>query len=338
MRLLSVAYYSFMSKMIKLGALFAAVAVIILYVALRQPPPVDSPESRPGGGNTDPSDSHQRPSTAAPAPAVAAREATPPQKPTDASTFAASKDYFDFAKSVLDRAAAGDADAQYYLYAALDYCDLLYRMHFFRRGAKTRTLDEALQRAAMRHVSELHDVRIGHQRCSRLFDGGAEEFGIPAAWLQLATEQGQPLALATTAAALLRKLSNVGETDPPRESAATSPAASEAKAMLLAALKSKDPEVMLKIASAQRALGDPEGLQEWAWLLAACQRGSDCDNSSWLKYSCRFDHLCSVDENATDFIRRYSGLDFPEVEARARKINADIDSGSWDALGLSSAG
>ena len=107
--------------------------------------------------------------------------------------------------------------------------------------------------------------------------------------------------------------------------------------MLITALKSKDPEVVWKIGGVQALLegtDEERNLRQWSWWLAACQRGYDCENSRWMEFSCRFDHMCAQDKDATDFIRRSTGLDFPEIESRAKQINADIDSESWDALGF----
>jgi hypothetical protein len=300
----------------------------IAYTALRDPPPTQSPQesvdSAKGVARSSPVPGSKARDSAASA--AVTRNAS--AEPSDAATLAASNDYYDFAASVVDRAKAGDANAQYALYAALAYCDETYRAFFRKPNGTSRTLDEALQRVSTRPEESVENVRAAHTRCAKLNDSGKEEFGAPSDWLRLATEQEQPLALATTADALLINVESK------KQPTTTS---SDAATMLLTAVKSKDPEVMWKIGDAQELLDgtdEEQRLRKWSWWLAACQRGYDCENSRWMEFSCRFDHMCAQDKDATDFIRRLTGLDFPEIESRAKQINAAIDSESWDALGL----
>ena len=105
--------------------------------------------------------------------------------------------------------------------------------------------------------------------------------------------------------------------------------------MLMKALKSGNPEAMWGIGSLQPLLSeddDEDTLREWAWILVACQRGYDCEKSRWMEYGCRFDQQCVQDRDAIDFIRRMTDLGFPEVESRAKAINAKIDAEAWDEL------
>jgi hypothetical protein len=121
------------------------------------------------------------------------------------------------------------------------------------------------------------------------------------------------------------------------DNASEKPADNDAGAvdMVLEALRSRDPEVIWEIGALQPVLDgdeDERTLRSRAWMLAACQRGYDCENSAWMEFDCRFDQLCAQDRNATDFFRRTTGLDFPEIEARAKVINANLDAEAWEAL------
>jgi hypothetical protein len=58
--------------------------------------------------------------------------------------FRASAEYGSFVVAVLPAAEAGDRDAQYYLYAALAYCDETYNF-YFRRPGKVLSVDEAIE-------------------------------------------------------------------------------------------------------------------------------------------------------------------------------------------------
>jgi hypothetical protein len=270
----------------------------------------------------------------APAPVIVAAEVSAPvaQTPSIAEQFKRATDYLDFSNSVVERARAGDGDAQYYLYAVLQYCDENYRMYFRRRDRRTRTLDEALNRVSTRPAERVEVVRLAYDRCSRMFDGGAQPFGAAKDWLEQAARNDQPLALVAIASR------NLFDSSPDLE--APKPYVDPGPA-LVKALRTKDPEVIWRIGEIQPLLVDDEHEQTvrtWAWWLVACERGFDCEQSAWMEYNCRFDQMCAQDRNATDFIRRMTDLDFPEVEARAKDINASIDSGSWDALGLGAGG
>ncbi len=313
-----------------IGLGVAAVALVAtLCVELRESP--DTASVEPESKTRDPvaSGSGQAVTETGREPATTVRIEEEPHSAGISKAYSTSRDYYEFAESIADRARSGDANAQYYLYAALSYCDEIYRAYFRQKDNKTRTLDEALNRVSTRQAESVEVVRTAHSRCARLFDGGAEQFGVAADWLRSAAAQNQPLALTITAVALLLQ----GETP-------DAAAQADAKSMFITALKSKDPEVVWRIGEAQTMLngGDERNLQQWSWWLAACRRGFDCENSRWLEFSCRFDQLCAQDRNAIDYIRRSTELDFPEVEARATQINADIDSERWDSLGLSPCG
>jgi hypothetical protein len=280
------------------------------------------------------------PVPAAPAPGASAlppaTDTAPASAPSLSERFATATDYLELANSILGRARAGDATAQYYLYAVLSHCDEEFRAFFRRRGARARTLDEALAHESTRNPKSPEWVRLSHQRCSGLFDGGADHLGDAADWLRRATAQRQPMALATTANKLLLRADPIGE--PGHDVHVLPNARNEARAMLATAIRSKDADVIWMVGHAQTMLDDGNGdedeleLRQWAWWLAACQRGHDC--ARWMESSCRFDPQCVEGETWADYIRRATQSNFAEIEARAQQILERIDSEAWEELDL----
>jgi hypothetical protein len=93
---------------------------------------------------------------------------------------------------------------------------------------------------------------------------------------------------------------------------------------------------MWEIGDQQKAFaGDDASRTQWAWRLAACERGYDCsDRAEWRQVMCRGDYNCQPGESAADLIHRATGNDFPEIEELASSLNAKIDAGKFDELGL----
>jgi hypothetical protein len=239
--------------------------------------------------------------------------------------FRAASDYLEFARSLLTTGRAGDHAAQFYIFRALDYCTREYRA-YFGRGPAWRTLDDAMQRATTRWPYDSELVRSVYTQCHTLVETGSNEFGERDEWLRMASDGGYPLAQVTYAQNQWRPMSG------PEDDATF-----EARRRLVGkAIRSRDPAVVSAIADVILA---PEGQgYEWdylAWRLAACQRGFDCSpQSDFVKWSCYGDTNCQPYETAIDLIRRATGNDFLEVEARARWINEKIDAGDWKALGF----
>jgi hypothetical protein len=100
-----------------------------------------------------------------------------------------------------DALPAANADAQFYLSRALEYCTE-HNILYFQRHGKSIGLDEALQYALQRHlpIDIAQDV---YDRCHEFVDHDASELGRASDWLAQATASGQPLAQAVTATKLL---------------------------------------------------------------------------------------------------------------------------------------
>ena len=251
---------------------------------------------------------------------------TPPLEGEDyAAQLRAASDYLEFARSLLPAARAGDHAAQFYIFRALDYCTREYRA-YFGRGPAWRTLDDAMRRATTRWPYDSELVRGIYTQCHTLVETGSNEFGERDEWLRMASDGGYPLAQVTYAQNQWHAMSG------PEDDATL-----EARRRLVGkAIRSRDPAVVSAVADVILA---PEGQgYEWdylAWRLAACQRGFDCSpQSDFVKWSCYGDTNCQPYETAIDLIRRATGNDFLEVEARARWINEKIDAGDWEAMGF----
>ena len=247
-------------------------------------------------------------------------------EPGLAEQFAAAKDLWEFAESVLPRAQAGDAAAQFYLFKALRYCDDGYRF-YFDRGGKRRTLDQALQWASTRPTTSLDEVREIHQKCFRLKES-THSFGAGDDWLFAANSKHFPLANMEMAQRLWGQ--SVKAQGNPHDALPD-----EAQRLALLALRSKDPEVLFQFGDLTGMFRDVDSAsqEQWVWRLAACQRGYDCSSSAeWLRAFCRFDRNCQPYEGGVDFIRRNNPGDFEEIDTLARDLNAKLDADQFDQV------
>ena len=112
-------------------------------------------------------------------------------------------------------------------------------------------------------------------------------------------------------------------------------ARSEARALVIDALRTKDAEVFLPLASTAAFLADDESRdalkRHWTWLMAAYLREpNNASQAEWTKEHCTFDSQCHPDDKIIDIIRRGAGNDLDEVERRARELNEKIDAGTFD--------
>jgi hypothetical protein len=251
-------------------------------------------------------------------------------------SFAESHDYWEYANRIYPAAVVGDADAQFYLSRVLEYCDEENRMYFQRRGQKL-TLDQALQYAAQRHLS--NDIALSvYEKCHEFQEGDPAKLGNSAEWLAKATEAGQPLAEANTATKILserlqQNFVNAGGVAPPSTAIKNE---TDPRALFRAAIESRDPEVLFSIGEAQSLLHPASrdiNTARFAWWLVACQRGLDCSGSAeWVRNSCANDPSCASASNQSDLVRYLAGDNWPNVQQRAQEISAKLDAGQWDQM------
>jgi len=257
---------------------------------------------------------------------------SPPPVPSEdyAAQLRAASDYLDFARSLLGAARAGDHAAQFYIFRALDYCDDGYRGYFKGRSGR-KTLDEALKWASTRWPRDSEEILRVHARCHTIMESGAKDLGERHEWLQKAAAGTYPLAMVVIAQREWQ--GTIGPNNDDAEKA------EQRRRMVAIAIRSREPEVVWEIGNTVLDFEeDPAGendLDHVAWGLAACERGFDCSPQAvWMWHVCRFDRNCQPYESWPDILRRTSGNDFPQIEARARWINEKIDAGDWEALGF----
>jgi hypothetical protein len=263
-----------------------------------------------------------------------------PASTNDRPLSAKPRDDWELANQLLGAAKAGDRDAQYRLFAVIDDCETLMN-YYFTQESTPLTLDEGLEKAA--NVSQKHQAQEGFDHCHRFQEHNvAFELGSAEYWLERATQSGQPLAQAVTARRKLDQDSR--DTAVPLFSNPTAgisisipsgaPPDRRAVDLLRAAVKSLDPQVLEIIGEEQTELHgsrNAETVDRFAWIYVACQRGLNCSATSRWAEDCRDNCDVSTPEG---IIMAWSRDEWPAVQQRAKEINAKLDAGKWDELGL----
>jgi hypothetical protein len=183
----------------------------------------------------------------------------------------------------------------------------------------------------LRFAAELHapieQVQSIYDRCHKL-EEDPTEFGNAMDWL---AQAGQPVAQAVTATHMLDQDMMKGYVKAggqPTELTTAPPIGGSADPhdLLRAAVESRDPEVLLSIGESQGLLNPSQSntdklVNRVAWRYVACQRGLGCPANC-------AGSIGELMEMARD--------DWPAVQQRAQEINAKLDAGQWDELGLGS--
>jgi hypothetical protein len=257
--------------------------------------------------------------------------------------FRGSTNYQSFILSVLPAARSGDRDAQYYLHAALTYCDETYKFYFRPRG-RLLSVDEAIEvRSDFSGPSMTEAIKRAYLRCHEINEAKNPIWGTAVEWLSKATDAGQPLAQMETARLIfLRPLAQGGIVASESQTQAIQQGTySDARSLLRTAVETKDPEAIFNMADQLGFLKTSEPNEQLTqdaitWRYVACLRGLDCGvNAEWYLQFCLSDPNCLPDETGVDYLRRIAPvLHVIDLEERARDLNAKIDAGEWDELGL----
>jgi hypothetical protein len=259
-----------------------------------------------------------------------------------AKAFRESTDYRRFILTALPAAQSGDADAAYYVSAALAYCDETNRF-FFKRRDKTFSLDEAIaDRARFPWPNYTEAIRRADRRCHDVNAAKDPGWGTANQWLAKAAEAGQPVAQVQTAAAAFDEFARTDTTEVPKSGP---PGGirnlSDARALTRVALERNNPEVVFNV-SFLLALFRPDidqseyRRESLIWQYAACLRGLDCSaNADWYFQMCLADPGCLSGDNGLDYLRRSAeSVNVYDIEQKARELSAKIDAQAWSELGF----
>ena len=235
---------------------------------------------------------------------------------------------------LLEPARSGDREAQYAIYEAMEYCIDAYK-GYFDRGAKRRTLDEALTWASTRHAINMDAIRTSYASCNAFMSTDVSKFGSPEEWLEKSSSLGLPKAQARNATRLLldAMLATLPRNATPEDrSEALETQRIEAREVMLKALNSNDPFTTWEVAQNLMFLGGRSAADEgqmWIWRLAACKQGYDCSsNAAWVVSVCYMDPYCQAGESGVDYIHRNAAQDQPDIERRAADLAARLERGS----------
>ena len=260
-------------------------------------------------------------------------------KSTTVSVSAKPRDDWELANQLLRAAKAGDRDAQYRLFAVIDWCNTILDSYFTKDGSPL-TLDEGLAKAP--NASQKRQAEEEFPHCHRFQEHNVSlELGSAEYWLERATQSGQPLAQAVTARKMLEadaQNNAVPLARNPNGLSISIPSGASpnrrAVDLLRAAVKSLDPKVLEIIGEEQTELHGSrlnETVDRVAWIFLACQRGLDCSATSRWAMNC--EPKCDV-STPERIMMYWSGDEWPAVQKRARELNAKLNAGQWDELGL----
>lgn len=281
-----------------------------------------------------------------PFPAMLGEKSAPPalhQGEDYAERLRATANYRAFIDSALEAARNGDRNAEYYLSAAIAYCDETNRF-FFKRGSRRLSVDEAItDRERFPGPSMTAAIRRADDRCHDVNEVKDPVWGTADPWLAKAAAAGQPVAEIRIAEKALLAIATRGSTTIEKPNAPGEAfTVTEARSLVRTAVESNNPEVIFEMGS---LLGLVKPLQQaqtdtfqetLTWEYAACLRGMDCSaDADWHTSVCLTDPNCRPDENGIDFLQRNAReANMFDLEERAKALNATLQAKAWDELGL----
>jgi hypothetical protein len=185
-------------------------------------------------------------------------------------------------------------------------------------------------------------IRRAYLRCHEVNDTKNPPWGTSSEWLSKATDAGQPLAQMETAQKIfLRPTRGAMLPWEPQTPGILQGTYSDARSLVRAAVETRDPEALFDVSGLLGFLNKSEPNEQLTqdaitWQYVACLRGLDCGvNAEWHLQFCLSNPDCLPDESGVDYLRRIAPMKhIIDLEERARELNAKIDSGQWDELGI----
>jgi hypothetical protein len=258
----------------------------------------------------------------------------------------AAADWYAVAKEILPQAKAGNPEAQYVLFYTHGVC------HITTSGAQSASLaaarDEALRvfPTAPQMVSK---YEAGYTKCHGFFTADAQSLGDPWDWLQKATDTGYAPAQAMTAHLRIEQdqtkaAIRAGATpdDPMAHMPPIGGDAANPRDLLVAAVQSADPDVLIEIGQLQQVLNptqprDVMQINRAAWMYVGCQRGGDCS-----EYGPGTVMNCGPNDGQCtpvpeQFLRAVN-YNWAPVQEKINQINAALNAKQWDQLNIAPGG
>lgn len=236
--------------------------------------------------------------------------------------FTVAENYFRFVAAYIDTARGGDADAQFYIYKALSYCDR-YLEARRRQSGEWSTLDEALLAFDGYPDERRQAIVIDHDRCMDFRENGRDQFESSEYWLEQAVQAGHPIAQSETA----------------YQSIVFGTPTSNEKRLLHDAIQSKRPEVFWNlglILGNTDYFGPIDKVRAGAFLILACESGFDCSGqAAWVRRSCDTpSQPCVRDSDGYDQLKHQLGPDFDDAQLEARRLSRLLSEKRIDELGI----
>jgi hypothetical protein len=255
-------------------------------------------------------------------------------------------DYFALAQALLGRARAGDAAAQYTLWALHFACYESGAHYLVQDKGHSIGWSEAIQKAARLNLP-IEEAHKEYDRCHRYFSEDSSDLGDAMEWLQRATDANYAPAQAQTAnLRLLQDQLKLFEKSGavPTGYGLLPPIGGDAnpRDLLLSAVTSLDPDVIQQIGEMVPLLNPsvpPEAsqMERAAWIYVACVRGADCSayGEPDMAYCAPREASCV---GVPEVLLEMSDNNWAPVRQRADEINAKLNAHQWDELGLGPSG
>jgi TPR repeat protein len=276
---------------------------------------------------------------ASPSAVTASSPPAPPQSELPLrQRFREAGDYAQFVTSIAPLASARNSEAEYLTAKSLRWCSEMSRLYFRKSNGEMRTLEEVQANAAAR-PSGLSPEAIAmiHSRCRGfLEDPELRRLSLTwEQWLDKATEDGNPAAIALHASLLQTQLlleSHSSLSHPDRGVDAEA----QARDLALSSVESGDPDAIFLMSdwvrTGQRTEQETTTLM-YAWKILACQKGYDCGaNSDWMLSSCSWNPQCADGRTYIDLLQRELGSQYDEAVRLAKSIGEAVASKDTQAL------